>query len=187
MIIQAIAKGVRPERIAQALDINVERIRERQRLLEGIAPEVVDLLKDRMVSRSVFAILRRMRPMRQIEAAELMVSANRFNLPYAKMLLAASRPETLVEAKKPRKLQATPEDIARMERQLDKLYQDYRVDEEALGETMLVLVVAKGFVSRLMRNGAIADYLTRHHRDLVGELSTVMEAVASEARAPGRE
>ena len=187
MIMQAVGKGVLPERIARALDVDVESIREKQRLLDGIAPEAVDLLKERMVARSVFPFLRKMRPLRQIEAAELMVSANRFTLPYVRMLLAATRPEMLIEAKKPKQLQASLEDIARMERQMDKLYQDYKVDEEVLGETMLVLVVAKGFVIRLLRNGALADYLGRHHGDVMSEMATVMEAVASEARAPGRE
>ena len=125
--------------------------------------------------------------MRQIEAAELMISANRFVLPYVKMLLAATRPEMLVEAKKAKQLGASPEDIARMERQLEKLYQDYKVDEDALGESMLVLVVAKGFVGRLLRNEALSAYLARHHGHLMGELTSVMEAVASEVRAPGRE
>ena len=187
MILQAIGRGLEPDRIARALDVDVARIHERRRLLEGIAPEVVDLLKDRMVSHGVFGVLRKMKPLRQIEAAELMVSANRFVLPYAKMLLAASRPETLVEAKKVKPLEATPADIARMERQLEKLYQDYKVDEDALGESMLVLVVAKGFIARLLRNIAIAAFLDRHHQHLMAELTTVMEAVASEVRAPGRE
>jgi RepB plasmid partitioning protein/ParB-like nuclease domain len=187
MILQAIAKGVAPERIAQALNVDVGRIRERQRLLQGIAPEAVELLKDRMVSRGVFAVLRKMKPIRQIEAAEMMTSANRFTVPYAKMIHAATREELLVEPKKTKQVDATPEDIARMERQMEKLYQDYKLVEDTLGETMLVLVVAKGYVARLMRNENVSAYLDRHHPDLARELSAVMAAVASEARAPGRE
>ena len=59
--------------------------------------------------------------------------------------------------------------------------------EDTLGETMLVLVVAKGYVARLTRNETVSMYLSRHHTDLVGELTGVMEAVASDARGPGRE
>ncbi len=187
MILQAIRKGVPPERIAQTLSVNVERIRERERLLDGVVPEVVDLLKDRMVSRGAFAILRKMKPLRQIEAAEMMISASRLNVPYAKMILAASRPDMLIEVKKPRQLDATPEDIARMERQMEKLYQDYKAVEDTLGETLLVLVVAKGFVARLLRNNVISGYLKRYHQDLTGELATVMEAIGADARTPGRE
>lgn len=187
MILQAIRKGVPPERIAQTLSVNVERIRERERLLDGVVSEVVELLKDRMVSRGVFAILRKMKPLRQIEAAEMMISASRLNVPYAKMILAASRPDMLIEVKKPRQLDATPEDIARMERQMEKLYQDYKAVEDTLGETLLVLVVAKGFVARLLRNNAISGYLKRYHQDLTGELAMVMEAIGADARTPGRE
>ena len=187
MILQAIRKGVPPERIARTLSVNVERIRVRERLLDGIAPEAIELLKDLMVSRGVFAVLRKMKSLRQIEAAEMMISASRLNVPYAKMILAASRPDMLVETKKPRQLDATPEAIARMERQMEKLYQDYKAVEDTLGETLLVLVVAKGFVARLLRNAAIAGYLNRYHQDLVGELATVMEAIGADARTPARE
>lgn len=129
MILKAIEKGASPERIASALAINVERIRERQRLLDGIAPEVVE------------------------------------------MLLATTRPEHLADGAKPKPAAGvSPEDIARMEREMDKLQQDYRAVEETLGETTLALVVARGFLGKLMGNGAVADYLDRHHGDLVGEL-----------------
>jgi ParB-like chromosome segregation protein Spo0J len=187
MLMRAIRKGVSPERIAQALNINIERIRDRERLLEGIVPEVVELLKDRMVSRGVFVILRKMKPLRQIEATEMMISASRLNVPYAKMILAASRPELLIETKKPRQLDASPEDIARMERQMEKLYQDYKSVEDILGETLLVLVVAKGFVARLLRNKAIAGYLNRNYKDLASELVSLMEAIGADARVPSRE
>ncbi|MGR0184093.1 plasmid partitioning protein RepB C-terminal domain-containing protein [Azospirillum aestuarii] len=188
MILKGIEMGLAPERIAQSFDINVERIRERQQLLKGIAPEVVTMLKDRMVSQGVFAVLRKMKPMRQIVAAEMMVSASRFTVNYARMILATTRPEQLVDSRKPKPAAGvTPEDIARMEREMEKLHQDYRVVEDTLGETMLVLVVAKGFMTKLLGNAAVAAYLAKHHGDIVGELKRIMEAVASDARGPERE
>ena len=47
MILKAIKSGVPEERIAKALDINVAMIRRKRHLLDGICPEVTDLLKDR--------------------------------------------------------------------------------------------------------------------------------------------
>ncbi|QMV27703.1 ParB N-terminal domain-containing protein [Brucella sp. BO3] len=187
MIMQAIAKKVPPERIAKALNVNVERIRARQRMLDGIAPEVVELLKDRLAARGVFPILRKMKPMRQIEAAEMMIAANRFTITYTTMILSATRPELLLEPKKPKPLEASAEDIARMEREMDKLYQDYRSVQDTLGDTMLVLVVAKGYVSRLLKNDAIVDYLLRYHADLAGELEKVMAAIRADAMSFERE
>ncbi|MDF2995834.1 MAG: RepB plasmid partition [Xanthobacteraceae bacterium] len=187
MIVRALGKGVEPERIAKALDVDVERVRERERLLDGIAPEATELLKRSMVSRGVFSVLRKMKPLRQIEAAEMMISAERLTLPYAKMILAASRPEALVAGSKPIHPEASSVDIARMERQMEKLYQDYRSVEDCLGETMLVLVVAKGYVTRLTRNDAVRRYLQRHHGDLLSELAAMMSAVSRDARSRARE
>ncbi|GJH07727.1 hypothetical protein CBA19CS11_02835 [Caballeronia novacaledonica] len=55
-------------------------------MLDGIAPEAARLLKDRQVIPAVFSVLRKMKPFRQIEAAEMMIAANRFTKPYAEMI-----------------------------------------------------------------------------------------------------
>jgi len=70
---------------------------------------------------------------------------------------------------------------------MEKLYHDYRLVEDTLGETMLVLVVAKGYVSRILRNQTIAAYLERFEPDLVRELVGVVEAVTADARSLERE
>ena len=188
MILKAIARGVPPERIAAALEVDVERIRSRQRLLDGIAPEVAEMLKDRMVNQGVFPVLRKMKPIRQIEAAEMMVSSNRFTLSYARMILATTRPEQLAAAKsRPKVVGVAPEDLARMEREMEKLNVDYRAVEDSHGDTMITLVVAKGYINRLLGNPAIADYMRRFHGELADGLASTMEAIATDARTPQRE
>ena len=117
----------------------------------------------------------------------MMISANRFTVTYATMILSATRPEMLLDPKKPKQVMASPEDIARMEREMEKLYQDYRMVQDTLGETTLVLVVAKGYLSRLMRNEAISSYLVSHYPDLTNEIRNVMDAVGTDARAMQRE
>src|SRR5450830_429298 len=187
MILTAVRKGISPALIAKVLGINVERIHERQHLLDGIAPEVAEMLKVKMVSQDVFRTLRKMKPMRQIEAVELMVSANCFTQTYAAMVLAATRPDMLIEKKSKLAAEVSVEEIARMEREMEKLYHDYKVVEETLGETMLILVVAKGYLVRLLRNETISGYLNRCHGELLEELSAIMDAVSSDARKPERE
>ena len=188
MIRRAIDRGVPAEKIAAALKIDVRRIHERHNLLEDIAPEVVMLLKDRHVSRGVFGVLRKMKPLRQIEAAEMMTSANLYTLPYAEMLLAATRSENLADSKKGKaSSQISAEDILRMERELEKVSQDHKLAEETLGENMLSLVVAKGYVARLLPNKAIREYLERNFKELVSELNAVIEAVTADARSISRE
>jgi hypothetical protein len=188
MIRRAIERGVAPHKIAAALNVDVRRINERHRLLDGIAPEVVTLLKDRHVSLGVFGILRKMKPLRQMEAADMMISANLFTKPYADMLLAATRQEHLVEGEKQKAdTKVSAEDILRMERELEKVSEDHKLAEETLGENMLALVVAKGYVARLLNNKVVSEYLKRNHRELSHELQQVMEAVAHDAKSVGRD
>ena len=97
MIVRAIDRGVSEERLAKALNLDVRRIRRRRTMLAGISPEVVDLLKDKSVNPGTFEVLRKMRPMRQIEAAELMNTAGNYTSSYAKALLAATRQADLVK------------------------------------------------------------------------------------------
>ncbi len=188
MILAALKKGIDPARIARVLGVNVARIHHRRNLLEGIAPEVVEMLKVRMVAQDIFRVLRKMKPMRQIETVEMMISANCFTLSYAQMVLAATRPEMLVDKqrKKP-SAETSALDIARMEREMENLQHDYKHVEDTLGETMLILVVVKGYLLRILRNDAIAAYLQQHHADLLEELVSIMEAVSSDARHLERE
>ena len=187
MIVSALKKGIEASRIATVLGINVDRVHQRENLLRGIAPEAAEMLKVRMVSQDVFRALRQMKPIRQIETVEMMVSANCFTRNYAQMVLAASRPEMLIEQKKKLTADVSAVDIARMEREMENLQHDYRQVEDTLGETMLVLVVAKGYLMRLLRNQAISLYLTHHYAELLEELVSIMEAVTSDARQLERE
>lgn len=187
MIVSALKKGIEASRIATVLGINVDRVHDRENLLRGIAPEAAEMLKVRMVPQDVFRSLRQMKPIRQIETVEMMISANCFTRNYARMVLAASRPEMLIEQKKKLTHEVSAVDIARMERETENLQHDYRQVEDTLGETMLVLVVAKGYLLRLLRNQAIALYLTHHYAELLEELVSIMEAVTSDARQLERE
>jgi ParB-like chromosome segregation protein Spo0J len=188
MIRATLAKGASEERIAQVLKIDVRRVREKAHLLDSIAPEVVSMLKDRQVIPRVFKVLKKMKPMRQIEAAEMMTAANRFTASYAEMILATSRPEAVIETARPKKAEEiSAEDIARMEAEMERLHQDSQAVEDSIGDTMLSLVVAKGFTTRLLRNANIHGHLQRHHSDLLASLVGAMEAIAADNRAPERE
>src|SRR4030095_10618430 len=71
MIVRAIERGVSEEKLAKALNLDIKGIRRRRAMLVGICPEVVELLKDKSVNSRTFEVLRKMKPMRQIEAAGL--------------------------------------------------------------------------------------------------------------------
>ncbi len=92
-----------------------------------------------------------MKPMRQIEMAELMVASRNFTVAYAKCLVAATAQEQLLEPETPKEIGLTPEDIARMEREMRALEGDFRRIEESHGQNVLNLVVAVAYVRRLWR------------------------------------
>lgn len=62
-----------------------------------------------------------------------MISANCFTARHADMVLVATRPELLVEPKPKPDETVSAEDIARMKREMEKLYHDYRLVEDTLG------------------------------------------------------
>jgi hypothetical protein len=135
MIVRAIERGVSEEKLAKALNLDIKGIKRRRALLVGICPEVVELLKDKSVNSRTFEVLRKMKPMRQIEVAELMVTAGNYTASYGKALLAATRQADLVKADVPKKVAGmTPEQMARMEREMDKLQRDLKTVESRYGE-----------------------------------------------------
>ncbi|RYG96482.1 MAG: hypothetical protein EON58_11995 [Alphaproteobacteria bacterium] len=50
MLRRAVERGVSPERLSRALDVNLEVLRRKVTLLDGISPEVAELMKDRQFS-----------------------------------------------------------------------------------------------------------------------------------------
>lgn len=66
MIARAMERGVSSTDIAEALNLQVESVLRRYRLLEGISAEAAEMLKDKPCSMKVFDILRQMTAVRQI-------------------------------------------------------------------------------------------------------------------------
>ncbi|QTC89185.1 MULTISPECIES: plasmid partitioning protein RepB C-terminal domain-containing protein [Brevundimonas] len=179
MIVRALERGVPEEKLARALDVDVKAIQRKRDMLCGICPEVVEMLKDRSVNPSTFTMLRKMRAVRQIEAAELMISAGNFTGSYARALLAATRQSDLVRPDKPKKIGGmTPEQMARMEREMASLTADFKALESSYGDDVLQLVIASGYLSRLTANPAIEQWLAGRHPEILSGFRAII-SVAS--------
>lgn len=177
MILSAIERGVPEELIAKTLNVNVNHIRLKRRLLTGICPEVVEMLKDKHVAMNSFTELRKMKPLRQIEAAQLMVAMNKYSVSYAKSLVGATPPSQLVDESKPKKVHGlTDEQIALMEQESANLDREFRLLEETYGVDHLDLVVATGYVKRLIDNARIVRYMAQHFPELLMEFQRIVEA-----------
>src|SRR5213075_6093 len=90
-------------RIAAALNISVKDVRSSLTLLDGIHEEAVDLLKDKAIAPKAIRLLKKVTGMRQIEIAELMVSANNFTSGYAEALVLGTPRDQLVRPDEPKK------------------------------------------------------------------------------------
>jgi hypothetical protein len=179
MIVRALERGVSEERLAKVLNVDLRLIRRRRMLLDGICPEVVELLKDKTVNPDAFEVLRKMKPMRQVEVTELMTMAANFTASYAKALLAATRQSDLIYSDKPKKVQGlTAEQMARMEREMGALQQDFKAVEASYGDDVLHLVIASGYLAKLVNNPEIERYLDRHHPEILSQFRTIVAAAS---------
>lgn len=175
MILNAVKKGVSEERLARALNVNIGNIRAKRNLLTGICPEAVDLLRDKHVPINVFIELRRMKPMRQIAAAEMMVAMNKYSTGYAKSIVAATAEEDLVEQKRKAVRGLTEAQIELMSRESAHLDRDFKLIEQSYGADHLDLVLATGYLGSLLRSAPIVRYLAQHHPQLLAEFQKITD------------
>lgn len=185
MILKAVENGVSEERIAKALDVNVSSIRQKRDLLKGICDDAVELLRDKQqASQEALRLLRKVKPMRQIAMAELMVAACNYSAPYVKLLLASTQQEDLVEPETPKEVrQIKPDDLARIENEVNTLGRDLKMREDSYGKNMLHLSLAVTYLRKWLANAAVVRYLTQHHADLLGQLKRVVESSPADGPA----
>jgi ParB-like chromosome segregation protein Spo0J len=182
MILKAVERGVSQERIAKALNVDVQSIRRKRHLLDGICPEVAETLKDKHIAIQTFIELKKMMPLRQIEAADLMVAMNKYTIGYARSLLAATPQSQLVEATKPKRVKGlSDEQIALMEQESLNLEREFKIAEKSYGTDHLDLVLTVGYLAKVMGNARVVRYLAQHHREILAEFQKLagMEAAAA--------
>ena len=143
MILKAIERGVSEERIAKALNVNVGSIKRKRNLLDGICPEAAEILKDKHVSINSIWELKKLAPLRQIEAVELMAAMNKYTISYARTLVAATPEAQLADAYKPKAIKGlTDEQITLMEGESANVEREFRIAEQSYGVDHLDLVLA---------------------------------------------
>jgi hypothetical protein len=144
------------------------------------------MVKDKSVDTEVFSFLRKMKPLRQIEAVELMSAMNNFTARYAQALLAATRREDLAQPDRPKKIRGlSAEQMARMEREMDGLQREFKAVSASYGDTVLNLVVAAGYLSSLIGNSRVSGYLERHHPEILTEFGAIVAATSLEESDSG--
>jgi hypothetical protein len=181
MILKALKNGVSEERIAMALNVNVGSIRKKRDMLDGICPEAIEILRNSHMTADAFAVLRKMKPIRQIEAAEHMAAGGTYTVLFAKALLEVTRPELLVEGPTSRKSDTKSAGARVMlEQEADFLLKDLKAVEDSYGTDILILTMSCRYIERLLENARVERHLSKHHPDILNALRGLLSEVAPE-------
>jgi len=194
MLRRAIDKGVSKDRLARAFNVNLSTINSRINLLHGICPRAVELLNDHQFTPDVTRHLRKMKAAQQVEAVELMIAANTITGAHADALLKATPPEKRTDYTPPKPEEPTGdplEQIVKLEREMNQVQEKYKDAEKSYDSELLNLVVAKGYLTKLVGNEAVRSWLSRHapeileQFDLVINTTSMEEAMEQQAREDG--
>lgn len=183
MLRRAVERGVTPDRLAKALNVDVSHIHKKVSLLDGICPEAVEMLKDLHFAANLGSVLRKMKPTRQVECIELMLTANNMTVAYAEALLAATPQPLLVGETKPRKLRGvTADQMAKMEREMGNLQGQLKLVEKSYGQDVLLLVLARGYLAKLIDNKAVFRFLSQRQPDVLAEFENIVQTVTLDGK-----
>ncbi len=187
MILRATKNGVSEERIARSLNVDVVSIRQKRELLDGICPEAVEILRDQRATGDALRELRKVRPMRQIEIAELMCAAGNFTVGYAKCLVVTTTAEQLVEGESGKEVRGlSPEDVGRMEREMESHAAEFKLIEESHGKNVLNLVLVVGYLRKLTDNTRVLRYLSQRYPEILAEFQKLVESRTLTEGAAGK-
>jgi ParB-like chromosome segregation protein Spo0J len=179
MIVRAIDRGVSEDKLARALNVDVKAIKRRRQLLSRISADVSELLKDKAIGHQAMNFLRKMKPIRQLEVAELMVSANNYTANYAKALLATTKPADLLKPEDLKKgTGLNMEQMARLEREMASVNADYKELEASYGDDMLLLVIASGYLERLIGKPEIQRFLAGRYPEFLENFRAIVTATS---------
>lgn len=173
MIVKAMEHGVSAGRLGKTLGLSAHTIQNRFRLLDGICPEVVEQLQDKHCPAKIFTVLRQMKPIRQIEAAELMVGQNNFTTAFANAILYNTQPSLLV-AQIAANDAVSIESMAKMEREIAALQVQNKAVEDTYGPDVLHLTVIKRFLEKWLDCAPIVRWLAEHQPEYLREFQSIV-------------
>lgn len=181
MIVMTSEHGVSAERLGRALHLSPSTIKNRFRLLDGICPEVIEQLQDKPCPAKTFKILRHMKPIRQIEVAELMSGQNNFTSAFANALLYNTQPNLLI-VQIASKEKISVESMAKMEREMAALQVQNKAGEERYGPDVLHLTVIRRFLERWLDCAPIVRWLAENRPEYFKEFQSIVETTQIESK-----
>ena len=72
----------------------------------------------------------------------------------------------------------TQEQVAKMEREMSNLEGQYKLVEQTYGQDVLNLVLAKGYLTKLLANKPVVRYLKQKQPELLTEFEAIVQAAS---------
>ncbi len=116
---------------------------------------------------------------RQIEAAELMITMNKYSSSYAKTIVAATPPAALVAGTQKKSRGLSDKQVSLMQQESESLDREFRAVEKTYSADHLDLAMALGYIERLLGNARVVGFLAQHHPDILSEFQAKIHLHAS--------
>jgi len=172
MILNIIKSGMPEAEIAQALDVDVENIRMKRDLMNGICPEAVALMAEHPFTLKVIRIIRRMKPIQQIATVTHMTALYNFTEKLANHLYITTPADLLVDSKKPSYVgDFSRESLAKMREGIETSRIQQEDIREKLGTVSINLNRASSHYEKWLANPRIQRHLQKYHSQALGELT----------------
>lgn len=93
--------------------------------------------------------------------------------------ILATPAEMLVDGKKPQKLTGvTQEQMSRMEREMANLQGQYKLVEQTYAEDVLNLVLARGYLAKLLDNKSVVRYIKQRRPEVLEQFEVIVETTS---------
>lgn len=174
MLLRAVESGVSVEKLSSVLGVTPQTVLSKIKISDGIAPEVMALLAEKNVPQALFSFLRKLKPYKQIEMVNTLISINNFTKNFSESMLHAMAPEHFVEVEKSR---GDSNDVKRNLERLEKDMISVQVETSKLddeyAESTLKLVIIKGHLEKVLNNSDILHWLYDNYPEYLSVLKQV--------------
>lgn len=173
MIKKALTK-VSVEKLSAVLGISVDNIIAKTNLLTGIDPIVISLLSDKPVPRTTFSILRKMKPIRQIEVVESMIGFDNYSRGLAVSMLENTPGHLLEkEIKQPIKKNQAKQAMLRLEREMTVTKEETSKIKNEYGANTLKFSIARSYIDSLLSSPKILHWFLENEPQYLTELKNI--------------
>ena len=111
-----------------------------------------------------------------------MVASNTITVAHVEALLKATVPEQRADVPPPERDSKTApmEQLVKLEKEMSQVEATYKEAENHYGSDLLNLVVAKGYLTKLLANAAVKSYIERKEPEILSHLELVANTVSME-------